>query len=85
MPAEGSKKRLCPECDKEFEDNPELGETPCCKFPIRSFDTMERIRRAQSKAQKQDQEEADKKAKEETDKKAKEKKKGLSSLGGILR
>jgi len=85
MPSEGSKKRLCPECEKEFDDNPELGETPCCKFPIRSFDTLERIRKAQAKATKAEQEEADKKAKEEADKKAKDKKKGgVSNLGGLI-
>ena len=43
MASPESKKRLCPECEKEFEDNGEIGETPCCKFPIRSFDSLDRI------------------------------------------
>lgn len=85
MASEGSKKRLCPECDKEFEDNPELGETPCCKFPIRSFDTLERIRKAQGKAEAAEKAEADKKAAAEKAEKDKQKKKGgLSNLGGLV-
>jgi hypothetical protein len=64
MPGPEPKKRLCPECDKEFTDDGEITETPCCKFRIRLFDEIERIDKAKQKqAEKKDAEEKDKKKK----------------------
>lgn len=79
-----SKKRLCPECDKEFEDNGEIGETPCCKFPIRSFDAITRINAASEKQRKAKEDEENKKKADEDAKKGKKKGGTLGNLGGLL-
>ena len=70
------KKRMCPECGKEFEITDDLTRTPCCNFPLAAYDDRRRLAAVEDKERKAAEEEAAKKA-------AGEKKKKGGMLGNL--